>query len=204
MSRVIGPAVAWSSSDLPLTGRTEKYQRHHQDDDVDREQQGESGRGEPELELIDPVQGRCRGVRSSRQETDRGHRPEHLSSGLLAEPASLYPPSSLQRHRALPTVNRGFIGRAGAGRTCEHQEGTAGAVRKLLGGAPVDQASNRAVAARANDQQIERRAVQRELLGRLTVGGVWLDVTERCDPSARILEEALGRVSDGPWPENGV
>jgi len=106
----------------------------------DREQQSEGGRGKPKLEPIDPATGRRRGVRSSRQLTDRAHRP------------------------ALPTVFRRFICRAGSGRTGEHQERTAGAVRKLLGGASVDQASDRAIAARANDQQIERRAVQRQLL----------------------------------------
>jgi hypothetical protein len=43
----------------------------------------------------------------------------------------------------------------------EHQERATGGMRKLLGGASVDQASDRAIAARAYDQQVERRAVQR-------------------------------------------
>jgi hypothetical protein len=33
---------------------------------------------------------------------------------------------------------------------------------------------------------------------------VRLDVTQRRDPPARILEEALGRVIDRPWPQKGV
>src|SRR3954449_13373067 len=93
------------------------------------------------------------------------------------------------------------ICRAGVSRTGEHQERTAGAVRNLLGGASVDQASDRPIAAGAHDQQIERCAVQRELLGGLAVGGARLDITERGDPPARILEQAPGRVVDRPWPE---
>src|SRR3954447_6198701 len=97
-----------------------------------------------------------------------------LSTELLAATASLEPqcsgptmvdeaspPSYRQRLPALPTRVRPLTCQAGPGRTGEHQERTAGAVRKLLGGASVDHASHRAIAARANDQQIERRAVER-------------------------------------------
>jgi hypothetical protein len=43
----------------------------------------------------------------------------------------------------------------------EHEERATGGMRKLLRGGSVDQASDRAIAARAYDQQIERCAVQR-------------------------------------------
>src|SRR3954447_8563592 len=57
----------------------------------------------------------------------------------------------------------------------EHQEWATGGMCELLGGASVDQASDWAVAARAYDQEIERCAVQRQFLGRLTVGRVRFD-----------------------------
>jgi hypothetical protein len=41
-------------------------------------------------------------------------------------------------------------------------------------------------------------------LGRLTIGRVRLDVAQRRDPPARILEEALRRVIDRPWAQKGV
>ena len=67
-------------------------------------------------------------------------------------------------------------------------------MRKLLGGTAVDQASDRAIAAGAYDQQIERCAVQRQLLGRLTVGRVRFDAAQACVSLKGILDEALGRV----------
>jgi hypothetical protein len=70
--------------------------------------------------------------RSSHPPRDRSRPPPkttHLSTELLAEAASLYSPSSLERRRALPPVCCRFIRRARVGRTGEHQERTAGAVR---------------------------------------------------------------------------
>ena len=79
-----------------------------------------------------------------------------------------------------------------------------GGMRKLLGGASVDQASDRAIAARAYDQQIDRCAVQRQLLGRLTVGRVRFDAAQACDSLKGILDEALWRVIGRSWPHKGV
>jgi hypothetical protein len=95
--------------------------------------------------------------------------------------------------RALSTLSLRFISLDRVGGAGEHQERATGGMRKLLGGASVDQASNRAIAARAYDQQIERRAVQRKLLGRLTVGRVRFDAAPACDSLKGILDEALGR-----------
>jgi hypothetical protein len=63
--------------------------------------------------------------------------------------------------RALPTLSCRFIYLDRVGGAGEHQERATGGMRKLLGGASMDQASDRAIAARAYDQQIERCAVQR-------------------------------------------
>src|SRR3954468_13702311 len=90
------------------------------------------------------------------------------------------------------------------GGTGQHQEWATGGMRKLLGGASVDQASERAIAARAYDQQIERCAVQRQLLGRLTVDRVRFDAAQACDSLKGILDEAPGRASGGSWPNKGV
>jgi len=68
--------------------------------------------------------------------------------------------------------------------TGEHQERATDGMRKLLGGASVDQASDRAISARAYDQQIERCAVQRQLLGRLTVCRVRFDAPEGSDTAS--------------------
>src|SRR5256885_518429 len=76
----------------------------------------------------------------------------------------------------------------------EHQERATGGTRKLLGGASVDQASDRAIPARAYDQQIERCAVQCQLLSRLTVGRVRFDAAQACDSLKGILDDALWRV----------
>jgi hypothetical protein len=86
----------------------------------------------------------------------------------------------------------------------EHEERATGGMRKLLGSASVDQASDRAITTRAYDQQIDRCAVQRQLLGRLTVGRVRFDAAQACDSLKRILDEALGRVISRPWPHKGV
>ena len=85
--------------------------------------------------------------------------------------------------------SRDRVGGAG-----EHQERATGGMRKLMGGASVDQASDRAIAACADDQQIERCAIQRQLLGRLTVGRVRFDAAQACDSLKGILDEALRRV----------
>jgi hypothetical protein len=63
--------------------------------------------------------------------------------------------------RGLPTLSCRFIHLDRVGGAGEHQERATGGMRKLLGGASVDQASDRAIAPRAYDQQIERCAVQR-------------------------------------------
>ena len=63
--------------------------------------------------------------------------------------------------RALPTLSCRFIYLDRVGGAGKHEERATGGVRKMLGGASVDQASDRAIAARAYDQQIERCAVQR-------------------------------------------
>jgi hypothetical protein len=63
--------------------------------------------------------------------------------------------------RALPTLSCRFIYLDRVGGAGEHEERATGGMRKMLGGASVDQASDRAIAARAYDQQIERCAVQR-------------------------------------------
>jgi hypothetical protein len=68
---------------------------------------------------------------------------------------------ALMRRRALPTLSCPFIYLDRVGGAGEHQERATGGMRKLLGGASMDQASDRAIAARAYDQQIERCAVQR-------------------------------------------
>src|SRR3954447_17504246 len=106
--------------------------------------------------------------------------------------------------RALPTFSCRFLYLDRVGGAGEHQERATGGMRKLPGGASVDQASDRAIAARAYDQQIERCAVQRELLGRLTVGGVRFDAAQACDSLTGILDEALGRVIGRSWPHKGV
>src|SRR4051794_8977698 len=106
--------------------------------------------------------------------------------------------------RALPTLSCRFIYLDRVGGPGEHQERATGGMRKLPGGASVDQASDRAIAARAYDQQIERCAVQRELLGRLTVGRVRFDAAQACDSLTGILDEALGRVIGRSWPHKGV
>ncbi len=54
----------------------EEQERQQQNGDVDREQQGEGGRGEPELGLVDPVEGRHRRIRCKHEERDRGRGPE--------------------------------------------------------------------------------------------------------------------------------
>jgi hypothetical protein len=59
-------------------------------------------------------------------------------------------------------------------------------MRKLLGGTAVDQASDRAIAAGADDQQIERCAVRRQLLGRLAVGRVRFDAAQAAPTRARL------------------
>jgi hypothetical protein len=61
----------------------------------------------------------------------------------------------------LPTLSSRFIYLDRVGGAGEHQERATGGMRKLVGGASVDQVSDRAIAARAYDQQIERCAVQR-------------------------------------------
>ena len=86
----------------------------------------------------------------------------------------------------------------------EHKERATGGMRKLLGGTAVDQASDRAIAAGAYDQQIERSAVQRELLGRLTVGRVRFDAAQARDSVKGILDEALGRAIGRSRPHKGV
>ncbi|HET8778390.1 MAG TPA: hypothetical protein VFN76_12105 [Candidatus Limnocylindria bacterium] len=68
----------------------------------------------------------------------------------------------------------------------------------------MDQASDGAIAARAYDQQIERCTVQRQLLGRLTVGRVRFDAAQACESPKGILDEALGRVIGRSWPHKGV
>jgi hypothetical protein len=75
----------------------------------------------------------------------------------------IYQPSSesLDAPRALPGLSCRFIYLDRVGGAGEHQERATGGTRELLGGASVDHASDRAVAARAYDQQIERCAVQR-------------------------------------------
>jgi hypothetical protein len=52
------------------------------------------------------------------------------------------------------------------------------------------------VIARADDQKVERRAVQRQLLGRVAVGGVRLDALERRDTLAGVLDRVLDRLFD--------
>jgi hypothetical protein len=63
--------------------------------------------------------------------------------------------------RALPTLSCRFICLDRVGGAGKHEERATGGMRKMLGGASVDQASDRAIAARAYDQQIERCAIQR-------------------------------------------
>src|SRR3954453_9454101 len=92
--------------------------------------------------------------------------------------------------RALPGLSCCFIYLDRVGGAGEHQERATGGTRELLGGASVDQASDRAVAARASDQQIERWAGQRQLLGRLTVGRVKFDAAPACDSLTPVLDEA--------------
>src|SRR4051794_18872440 len=95
--------------------------------------------------------------------------------------------------------SRDRVGGAG-----EHQERATGGMRKLLGGASVDQASDRTIAARAYDQQIERCAVERQLLGGLTVGRVRFDAAQAGDSLEGILDEALGCAIGRSWPHKGV
>src|SRR3954452_6235830 len=120
-----------------------------------------------------------------------------MRSGYFAHPG-------IAPARALPTLSCRLICPDRVGGAGEHQERATGGMRKLLGRAPVDQASDRAVAARADDQQIERCAVQCQLLGRLTVGRVRFDAAQACDSLKGILDEALGRVVGRSWPHKGV
>src|SRR4051812_6523777 len=108
------------------------------------------------------------------------------------------------RRRALPTLSCRFIDLDRVGGAGEHEERATGGTGKLLGGASVDQASDRAIAARAYDQQIERGAVQRQFLGRLTVGRVRFDAAQACDSLEGIVDEPLGRVVGRSGPQKGV
>ena len=55
---------------------------------------------------------------------------------------------------------------------------------------------DRSVAARADDQQVDRCAVERELLGRISVCGVRLDVAEGGDSFTRVLDEVVDGLVD--------
>src|SRR3954467_3758620 len=130
---------------------------------------------------------------------DSGIAPAHMRGGKGPERRRV-----ADSPRALPGLSCRFIYLDRVGGAGEHQERATGGTRELLGGASVDQASDRAVAARACDQQIERCAVQRQLLGRLTVGRVRFDAAQACDSLKSILDEALGRAIDRSWPHKGV
>jgi hypothetical protein len=107
-------------------------------------------------------------------------------------------------YEPLPTLSSRFSYLDCVGGAGEHQERAAGGMRKLLGGASVDQVSDRAISARTHDQEIERCALQRQLLGGLTVGRVRFDAPQACDPLEGFLDEALGRVIGRSWPDKGV
>src|SRR3954470_11203948 len=114
------------------------------------------------------------------------------------------PPRRITASAALPTLSCRFIHLDRVGGAGEHQKRATGGTRKLLGGASVDQASDRAIAAGADDQQVERCAVLRQLLGRLTVGRVRFDAAQARDSLKGILDEAMGRVIGRSWPHKGV
>src|SRR3954447_5325772 len=98
------------------------------------------------------------------------------------------PPRRITASAALPTLSCRFIHLDRVGGAGEHQERATGGTRKLLGGASVDQASDRAIAARAYYQQIERGALHRQFLDRLTVGRLPFDASQPCDPLKGILD----------------
>ncbi len=77
----------------------------------------------------------------------------------------------------------------------QHQPWAASHAGQLPGRAPVNQPANRAVAARANDEQVERRAVQREFLGGVAVGGVGPDAAQRRDPLPGSFHQCVDGVA---------
>jgi hypothetical protein len=105
--------------------------------------------------------------------------------------------------RALPSLSCRAIHLDRMGGAGEHQEWATGGTSKLPGGASVDQAPDRPIAAPADDQQIERCAVPRELLGRLTVGRVWFDAAQARDSLKGVSDETLGRVVGRSGPHKG-
>ena len=62
----------------------------------------------------------------------------------------------------------------------------------------MDQASQRAVPARADDEQVQRAAVDGEFFGGRSVGGVRLDVAETRDPFARSLHGFIDGLPERP------
>ncbi len=58
----------------------------------------------------------------------------------------------------------------------------------------MEQPPDRPVTARPHDQQIKRRAVQRQLRGGIAVGGMRFNATEREDPVASVGNSPIDRV----------
>src|SRR5690242_4707433 len=78
--------------------------------------------------------------------------------------------------------------RARAARQDENR--TASAARQVLRGTAVDQPANRTIPARSRDQQVDGRAVERELLDGLAVTGVRLHAAQSFGLATSLVDQA--------------
>jgi ABC-type multidrug transport system fused ATPase/permease subunit len=122
------------------------------------------------------------------------------SAGRICEildeaPAVIDRPGAIDLVQCDGDAARCLRGVCRARRAGEHQQRAAGGTCELVRRASVDEPTDWAVVARADDQQIERGAVQRQLLDRIAVDGVRLD-TERRDLISRIVDKVVDRLVD--------